>query len=552
MVTPALDTQIQYYSFKGLNINMPPDLIADEELAVAKNILIRKGRIKKRPGAELVTDFSFGVYGKLYFMGIDTGYGTGNAVFYFYDVDNFNIYASTSLTSLTERSGVAAINFVSSVLLDSDALGTQGPYFLGSVGGVDGIYQLIQNFGPGANPTLVSGNVSGFSGSIFTYQDRMWWYGARDLVFSEPGDYTTIDATSENSVTLPSNIDAAYPIGDKIVLSTAEGIFILTIQGSPRNWSLTKISNTYRGYIITETTRTKSMVQLDQELYFLTPEGLFVTDGTKVQKLSEPIETEFDQATRSFPDSVNIGIFSVRNKELLIKIPGNFQDGGNNQLKYYIYSILEGTWTKLELGFLTPGGAPIFLPASNHDGLAFYTYDLISFNHLYAETTLSYPAPWTNAATGQAVTNFSNELQGLYAMSNWNTNEPNKLYRFPEFEENWDYLDGAIAFISTVRTKTFDLGYRGAHKKIVKEFFSVDVPTTLTLNFTHIVNNVVGSPITKSITPTTRNVKHGGPGYFLEYAMEISDTAVENDGWELQTMSFDIVNKSEQSANSGV
>lgn len=553
MPVPTLDNQVQFYDFKGLNIDKPKDLIDDDQMSEATNVVFRKGRVKKRPGLQLVASYPLsGTVGKMVLLGIDTGLGNGNtATFYFYDVDKLKIVATQNFAgALTKVSGAANVDFVNTAIWNSDT--GLGPLFCGSVGGVNGAYVMAQFVSGAVNPGLLTAG-RGYDLGIFMHFDRIWTYGGLNINYSDPGVGTNI-GVGTRFVGLPNNIDEAYPFNDKIVISTVDGLYLLNINGTPRTWTLNKVKNNSRGFVRLEGTRTRLIVEMDKTLYILTPDGVLKYDGQDFTLLSQAINNEFDESDNQFQDSYSIGIWSLRNKEIFVKINGRVTDDVNNKLKYYIYNTVEGSWSKFETSIVTPGTALIFNPIySATPDITNYTYDVINFYNLYDDAVANYPAPVTNTAQAIAASNFARAMQGMYCMSNLFTNEPNKIYRIPEHEDQWTYTDNGNKFTSTIESKLFDFGFRGTFKKCLKQYYSIDVTSNVFLNIIHMIDSVTSSSIGTTVTPATRMLKVRGPGYFQEYAYRIQDVTGHPDygGWELQTVGMDIINKAEQLASRG-
>jgi len=567
MSVPILDNQLQMFDFKGLNINVPKDLIDDDQLTVAKNVLIRDGRIKKRMGIKLWKQYTFleppvaaQEFGRLVFLGFFTN--SSRAEFYFYDTFRDSIYVSLDGITLSRRSNVDDVNAIySNLLTPKNATSATRPIIALQIGANSRIV-LINSFANGDGALTVAANCLGVPGKLLEHLDRFWIGQSDTLCYSNPGDITTMGISGgTNNIILPDQVWDIISIEDKILILTSDNLFVLNISGSPRNWSLSRLhtfskkldefmSNpTISIFVTNSTSCAKNFVELDGSIYFLHPEGLYQTNGSEVIKLSDPVNPYFYQPTNYTRSSINLSIFSYRKKELIIKLTGKVDDDVNNQVKYLIYNTVSGSWSKVELAMTTPGSAPIFDPAfssNNLDGIPHYTYDLVGFFHLFTSVEETAPSSYVDAIAAEGL---NEDIAGTFAMTSNITNEPNKLFFFPEYEEEWIYSDDGNLYESEIETKTFDLGYRGINKKIIKEYLSIDVPADVDLDVTHVVNGTNQPP--KRITPnaSTRMMKIGGPGYFQEVAVNIADSAVvedDQDGWELQTIGLDIINKAEQ------
>lgn len=558
MATPVLDNQLQVSQFKGLNTSRPADLIADEEFSRLTNCLVHRGIVKKRPGLTSKT-FPYsvtpgippGTYGHLHFLGIDYGL-SGFAVIpslYFWDETTDDLYASLDGETLVKTNVASNITSMPTYIAPGDVY-SQGPMFVGTVGGNAGLWRIPDESSWPFNPVLISTDTPSAEGIVLTHVERVWYFYEDRVIFSDPGDYTTLSTLTANFIEFPTDVLGATPLNDKIIILLLDGIYALNLGGTPKNWSLTKIHSvsTPVDQIIHEYMQT--MVTVQDTVFVVSFEGLYRTNGVEAVLVSEPVEQLFFTGTGPAALNPRICLYSDSPLQLFIQCPRGFYTDPNDNVSRLVYNIEEDVWTKIEPAIFTPLTNPIYTTFPDAPLNIPTMFQDFFFVKQIKDITAAFPATYAQYVNQG---NETRQFNGFYCMVGFDNDDENVLLHTPLEEEDWLFADYGSEYVTTIQTKTFDFGYKGINKKCNKVFLSISTREgkPVDLNVTPVVNDVDRTPIEFTVS-TKRNFRIVGPGYFTEYAIKIDDenTAL-TPPWELQSFGLDLFNKAEQKENSG-
>lgn len=174
--------------------------------------------------------------------------------------------------------------------------------------GLTSIYptQLLKWQGGAGAPTAVSSTAPMGGADLAVYGQRLWMAGGKPtllngagsasltyegstLFFSKLDDYTnwSDDGQNPNRIVVDSNeqdgLTALAPMANGMLVFMSNSIHRLTGTGSS-SWRVTRVANNI-GCIDAH-----SVVAMDDGVYFMGRDGLYVTDGYTVTYLSQPVE----------------------------------------------------------------------------------------------------------------------------------------------------------------------------------------------------------------------------------------------------------------------
>lgn len=572
--------QVQIGQFGGLNTNAPIDQIGDNEFSVLENMVVRRGALQKRRGCNLRQDISFE---SERYVAMGSAEITSSRVSYIFYMD----YSDTRL--LTTFLGGYVTNDSEFVVLSSNVSelrsnllsGSEGIHLLIELDSTSEIYLVrIVPFDAGSEVTNIAGPFDRTPHWIFEHQDRMWvvqfssgvgsGLEGTAIVFSDPGDYTTTPTgiASENTIIIPNFFCyEAVPLEDKVLFFGEKGIWVLHTQGSPRNWSLRQLDANITIPACREVTAVddsdrkgyqQATLKYKGAVYFLAQDGFYVTDGVEIRRLSDKVQNLMRQsldisfASITLTEYPGICLFDHLNDEILVK---TIYDS-NKPPKYLIYNISNSCWSEFKFGLDAPEGA-----ATNGSEIeALLSSEDIPYPYSFESMFYIFP------------TIIDTHVPGIHFGSSSHLTEQNKIYSIrasarPDSE--YFYADGlttsvaaSTPFLSKIRSKAFDFGFKGINKKVSKQYLTIkrvnedntqiepdDYPLPLTIS--RIINGTALSDIELTLDYSMRYLKIAGPGYFIEYEIELSDP--DNKAfWEFQSMAFDLIAKPELLENSGV
>lgn len=188
---------------------------------------------------------------------------------------------------------------------------------------------------PSLTLTTVSGAPTVISSEPIHFFDRLWVAGGSKLYYTEPptssGAFPGTWNTVTNFITVvgaqgPGKIYKLIPLGSKIFIFTSQGLFSLTVYGTPSQWYLRSIDE---NAIVNSN---QCAFEYNGLIYYISIYGVFVTDGTDSIKLSGPIENfflagNFEQGATSPTKRSNIYRISFMDGGLIASISNYFLVG---------------------------------------------------------------------------------------------------------------------------------------------------------------------------------------------------------------------------------
>jgi hypothetical protein len=144
--------------------------------------------------------------------------------------------------------------------------------------------------------SAISGSPSTIEVPPIHFYDRLWTAQGNSLLYTDaistPGALPETWDTSNNFIKFvgengPGKIYKLIPIGTRIYVFTSQGLFSLSIAGSPSDWYIKPLDakaivNSY-----------ECAFEVGGLIYYVTIYGVFVTNGSDSIKLSGPIENYF-------------------------------------------------------------------------------------------------------------------------------------------------------------------------------------------------------------------------------------------------------------------
>ena len=230
------------------------------------------------------------------------------------------------------------------------AVNYNGTYYLFLA---DGVYKLSNiNWTAGTFSTVLVANSPVGDVQSIHFFDRLWTAkGSKifwtDAISSPGGLPDTWDLTNNFAVIVgkngPAKIYKLIPLGSRIFIFTSQGLFALTITGSPSDWYSrplddNAIVNSY-----------ECAFEVGGLIYFISIYGVFVTNGSDSIKLSGPIENyflagNFEQGVVSPSKRANVYRLNYMDGGLLASVSNYFIDGGS---AYYDVDFCHTFYTRL-------------------------------------------------------------------------------------------------------------------------------------------------------------------------------------------------------------
>lgn len=199
--------------------------------------------------------------------------------------------------------------------------------------------------------------------------------------FSQPTDYGNFPANNYFSLGLQGGdyLVATCVFNDQLIIFKSRSIWTLSADGLPTSWS-------WRNLHASLGCAGRGSIQIiGGMIYFLGTDGVYRTDGTSFERISDPVHIPSAFTVTANPASTNeIQAFYYDNKYIL------FSRGVNSQ---YVYDIPREAWSYWSpSGSVTVGGGVPYIDTATH---RLYVGDN-SANRIYVmtEDEMSEAAPW--------------------------------------------------------------------------------------------------------------------------------------------------------------
>lgn len=323
----------------GENISAYNERIADNEASLIYNMDVVDGVLVKRPG--VVTRFPVGGGTFCYIMGQAKNIGGINWIFG--NTASGKIYVTTDGGN---TAWVEVLNSVGAVSLNVAApKGKQygGLFYFGSQNAAAWSVNLATG-----QATLVAGSPSGYFGDIIL--DRMFvWNPTTQIVrYSEAG-LGTWPASNSFAVGLDvfgDPIQSMVNYKDRLVIFKKYSIWVLFMNGTPANWQLKRVFQTVGATSIYATKL------VDDWIYFIAQHGIYRTNLSELQCLSDPLATFFK--TRESHGTTNAPSDSAFNLDAIevflnkvycaVSVGGQVAPLGGTRM--FVFHLDSETWTE--------------------------------------------------------------------------------------------------------------------------------------------------------------------------------------------------------------
>lgn len=192
---------------------------------------------------------------------------------------------------------------------------------------------VLYQFTGAANPTIIAGSPNALH--LEVHKDRLFAVSATTnyrLHFSDAATFTSWPGTNILDVNANDgeSVIAIKSLGDKLVIFKQRSIWVLYVTGSPVNWRLSLVTS------LIGCVDFKSVVEINGLIYFLSNNGVYRTDGTIVELISQAIQA---QTLETGPSTG----FGGRYQDFyIITVPNGFGP--------LLYHIPTGTWWRWTLG----------------------------------------------------------------------------------------------------------------------------------------------------------------------------------------------------------
>jgi hypothetical protein len=292
---PALnEDNMTVANFRGLDISAHPALINDAAFSILQNVEFgNHGEIYRRRGLYIECDFTLKAgwtAGKpIEFLGT---FFTGSASFYYAITVDGMPYVGTTLTiaGMTQVAGLP-VGFKCHTMLQYNDIW----YFLSSG---NGIWRCTPSATPTA--TAVANSPNSFFGMSF--KDRFWVIQvdasvtsalSSTIQFCAPGNPDSWTATDIAKIA-PGNGDVlTYLVGfaDRVICFKKNTIWNVYTQAAASPVSAIRLLTRDRG-----AASTRSVVLINNLIYFIAYDGLWRTDGSAFSEISIPVRPLFIQS----------------------------------------------------------------------------------------------------------------------------------------------------------------------------------------------------------------------------------------------------------------
>lgn len=197
-------------------------------------------------------------------------------------------------------------------------------------GATTGIIKLgVTNYPTSITETLIVGSPTQNSGGLLAHKNRLftWATDTNRIYFT---DAPAVGALPEvwnvgvnfidvNGVGGKTNIQSVISLGNYLYIFTNTGLLSLYTQGAPSNWILKMINSSIA------VRNRLSVVSKNSLIYYVTAEGVFVTDGFEFKLLSQALSDAFNgqyEATNTylmlFDGGINLGVTNVTNGNIKV------------------------------------------------------------------------------------------------------------------------------------------------------------------------------------------------------------------------------------------
>ena len=307
-------------SFAGIVLASKPELIPDNGLQEANNFMLGQyGELIKRPFRAPITGQATPPVSTPYgytFLGQAIGF-EGNKVFY--TVNSSGPYhCDTSFanhTAITGPTGATkAVQYKLKMYIAAAA----------------GIYEWTT----GATATLIAGSPTNCIGMILK-DNRLFAISGSRVYYCAAGDALTwLSGGSPMYVQIADGdgevCTGITTIGDRILVFKNSSIHVIYAQDEPANWTVRQVSPDVGCVGPRACLNSKGLI------YFLALDGLWITDGVAVSRISDPISPVFQYRNRT--NAANDTI-SVYDDYLLLKIHcSSYWESGTYTTMVYRYT----------------------------------------------------------------------------------------------------------------------------------------------------------------------------------------------------------------------
>ena len=181
-------------------------------------------------------------------------------------------------------------------------------------------------------PTITSSGSAASSSNEYA-PNRIYWSRELQPEAVPIGNWIEVGTKSQG-------IDRIVALRDGIIILKQDGVFRLS--GQTPSWTLTGLDNTVR--ILAPNTA----ATLDNQVYFLSDQGVVAASDNAVQILSYPIERQLLELTApsSYPNVVDLAFAVTYNadRKYILNLPTNGSDTSCKQ--QFCYNTITNTWTR--------------------------------------------------------------------------------------------------------------------------------------------------------------------------------------------------------------
>src|SRR5215831_3863091 len=317
--------------FRGLNNELDPDLIADEEFAELVNFNVTVARtMTKRPGFKQWGTYKAASSAKILTV-YDTGAGTPVTV---------AAFQGPASTYASSDGGISWTTQVSSSRAFLSAVQYNNLLYLVDSTGVAKWY--------GTTLTTITGSPGGCH--IIAFKDRLWVCDggtSSNLYYSDPGPagVETWGASSVIKIRTgdPSALVASQPFADRLMLFKTMSVWQLFLAGNIASWQL-RILNTERGAL-----SVNCVVTFQGLIYMLSWDGVWRTDGAIFREQSNKVRRYFKQSPQPYRDAQSA--ISVSNRRLFVCYRQRALPtvNGISQCAYLWYTMDVDAWSEMQV-----------------------------------------------------------------------------------------------------------------------------------------------------------------------------------------------------------
>src|SRR5215831_7105376 len=284
--------------FRGLNNELDPDLIADEEFAELVNFNVTVARtMTKRPGFKQWGTYKAASSAKILTV-YDTGAGTPVTVAAFQGPASTYASSDGGISWTTQVSSSRAFSFAVQY---------------------NNLLWLVDSTGvckwDGTTLTAISGSPGGCH--INAFKDRLWVCDggtSSNLYYSDPGP-SGVETWGASSVIKirtgsPGSLVRSEPFADRLMLFKTLSVWQLFLAGNIASWQL-RVLNTERGAI-----GENCVLTFQGIIYMLSWDGVWRSDGSVFKELSNRVRRYFRQSIFPYRDSNSA--LSLSNRKLFV------------------------------------------------------------------------------------------------------------------------------------------------------------------------------------------------------------------------------------------